>query len=101
MIILEKAITPDGIEIQLENWDDGFANGLAIGAYPVARANSENGWIQCGNKFRLTIPNNKYLNYTNGDVKNDFENLKTGRKSIAVLSEYFWNGEKDRRLLGI
>lgn len=97
MTILEKAITPDGIEIQLEKWDDG----LTIGAYPVARANSENGWIQCGNKFRLTISNSKYHNYTIDDVKNDFEALKTARKSIADLSAHFWNGEKDCCLLGI
>lgn len=97
MTILEKAITPDGIEIQLEKWNDG----LTIGAYPIAKANSESGWIQSGNRFRLTISNNKYLNYTSDDVKNDFEALKIGRKSIVDLSEYFWYGEKDCHVLGI
>lgn len=43
MKVLEKALTPDGIEIQLEDWSEHntaeYPNvyGFTIGAYPIAK----------------------------------------------------------------
>ena len=39
MKILEKATTPDGIDIQIEDWSDtySFMNILSIGVYPIAK----------------------------------------------------------------
>lgn len=93
--VLEKSYTQNGVEIQLENW----GGSLAIGAYPIAKNNSY--WIKGGEKFRLTISENKYRDYTNDNVKNDFEALKRGDKTLDDLAPYFWNGEKDMHYLGM
>lgn len=97
MEILIKDIMLDGTKIQLEKWDDKFY----IGAYPVARNTSKHKWIQDGRVFRLTIPENHYKNYTGEMVKNDYESLKNGLKTLQDLSSYFWNGEKDMWYLGM
>lgn len=39
--------------------------------------------------------------YFDEDVKADFEALKNGTKALADLSKRFWNGEQDKKLLGI
>lgn len=107
MKIIEKATTPDGVEIQLEDWSEHNTNafpdlyGLQIGAYPIARNTSDSGWIRSGEKFRLTIAQNKYMNYSNEDVTADFVALKNGIKTIEDLADHYWNGQKDKHLLGI
>jgi hypothetical protein len=107
MKVLEKALTPDGIEIQLEDWSEHntaeYPNvyGFTIGAYPTAKNTGKYRWVQGGEKFRLSISQNKYKNYTNENVKADFEALKSGEKKLQDLSEYFWNGEKDMWYLGM
>lgn len=52
-------------------------------------------------KFRLTIAENKYKNYSNDNVQSDYEALKSGIKTLYDLSEYFWNGKQDMWLLGM
>ena len=95
MKVLEKSFTKAGIKVQLEKWEDG----LQIGAYPIAKNST---WIiKAGEPFRLTIAENKYKNYTSENVKADFESLKSGEKSLEILSKYFWYGEKDMALLGM
>jgi hypothetical protein len=107
MKALEKAVTPGGIEIQLEDWHDHNSEaypdlyGFEIGAYPIAQRTSKWGWKQGGKKFRLSIATNKYQNYFDDDVKADFEALKTGEKKLEDLSEHFWNREKDMWCLGM
>lgn len=60
MKIIECAVMPNGIEIQLEDWSDKntpeFPDlyGLEIGAYPIAK-NTGKYWIRGGETFRLTI----------------------------------------------
>ena len=41
------------------------------------------------------------MEYTNDDVKNDFEALKTGSKTLEDLSEHFWYGRRDMYYLGM
>jgi len=41
------------------------------------------------------------MNYTNDDIKNDFEALKAGRKKLEDLSERFWYGKRDMYYLGM
>ena len=107
MKVLEKATTPNGIEIQLEDWSDKNTEeysdlyGLVIGAYPIAKNTSKYKLVVSGEKFRLHIATNKYSNYSNDDVKLDFEALKSGEKTLEDLSEHFWNGEKDKYFLGM
>ena len=105
MKILEKTTTPDGIKIQLENWSehdtDKYNYGLIIGAYPVAMNSHESGYIVRGDYFRLSIDSSENLNYTNDDVKRDFEALKNGEKKLEDLKEHFHYGKRDMFLLGV
>ena len=106
MKVLERAKTPDGIDIQLEDWSDGNTEefpdlyGFDIGAYPIAQCTGK--WfVEGGKTFRLTIAQNKYIGYTNEMVKADYEALKTGEKTLQDLAPYFWNHEKDMWYLGM
>lgn len=107
MKVVEKAVMPNGTEIQLEDWRDHNAKeypdlyGLIIGAYPIAKNTVKHKWIESGDIFRLSICMNQYTGYSNNDVKADFETLKSGEKSLEDLKNYFWNGEKDMWLLGM
>lgn len=107
MKIIEKAIMTDGTEIQLEDWSEHnnkeFPDlyGFTIGVYPVAKNASKYRWVESGDKFRLLISQNKYSNYTNDDVKVDFEALKNGKKKLEDLSDRFWNGKVDMWYLGM
>jgi len=107
MKILERALTPDGTEIQLEDWSEHNTEqypdlyGLTIGAYPIAKNTGKYRWIEGGKTFRLSISKNKYMDYTDDDVKADFEALKNGKKKLEDLSKHFWNLEKDMWYLGM
>ena len=103
--IIEKTVMPDGTKIQIEDWrsentkENPDLYGFQIGAYPIAKNSSA--WVKSGENFRLTISHNDTMNYTNEDVKADFEALKSGQKSLEDLSEHFWNGKKDMYYLGM
>ena len=107
MKIIERATMPDGTEIQLENWSENNTEqfpdlyGLTIGVYPIAKNTGKYGWIRSGESFRIHISQNKYQNYSNDDVRADFEALKNGTKSLEDLAAHFWNGEKDMWYLGM
>ena len=103
MKVLERAVTPDGIEIQLEDWRDkeNVLNRFTIGAYPIAKNSSKFGWVRKGEKFRLSIPINQYKNYFNENLLLDYEALKDGSKKIEDLAEHFWNAEIDMWFLGM
>lgn len=106
MKIIEEAITPNGVEIRLEDWSDNNTAkypdlyGLDIGAYPIAQR-TRGYWIRGGEKFRLTISQNNYMGYTNEDVKADFEALKSGEKTLEDLASHFWYGQRDAYTLGM
>lgn len=95
MKILEKAKTSDGLEIQLEKWDEE----LHIGAYPLAKGSTL--FVLFGEKFRLTIAANSFDNYLNEQVKQDFEALKNGTKRLEDLANRFWFPRRDKFLLGL
>lgn len=97
MKIIEKSATPSGIEIQLEDWNGK----LQIGAYPIAKNTNKYRWVQGGQIFRLSISANSYINYTNEDVKSDFEALKSGEKVLEDLKDRYWNGAKDQYYMGL
>lgn len=100
MKFIEHAITPDGTEINLEDWSHNNT-GLTIAAYPVAKNSGAYDWVRKGEQFCLMISQNKYQNYSNDDVRADFEALKNGTKSLEDLAAHFWNGEKDMWYLGM
>lgn len=107
MNVVERAVMPNGTEIQLEDWRENNTKeyldlyGLIIGAYPIAKNTGKHRWIESGQTFRLDISMNQYRGYSNDDVKADFEALKSGKKSLEDLANHFWNGEKDMWLLGM
>lgn len=107
MKVIEKAIMPDGTEIQLEDWSEHNSeeypslHGLQIGAYPIAKHTGKYRFIEDREKFRLTIAMNQYSGYLNKDVRTDFEALRNGEKQLEDLASHFWNGEKDMWYLGM
>lgn len=105
MKVLEKAIMPNGVEIQLEDWREHNAGtytyGIQIAAYPIARNSSKYGLVVTGEKFRLTIASNAYLGYSDEHIAVDFEALKRGKKRLEDLSCYFWYGARDMFYLGM
>lgn len=103
MKVLENAVMPNGTEIILEDWSEKYHDtlSLAIGAYPIAKNTGKYGWVKNNESFRISIHSNDYRNYTDDDVRADFEALKNGEKKLEDLSEYFWNGEKDMWYLGM
>lgn len=107
MEIVETAVMPNGTAIQLEDWSSHNTPeypdlyGLTIGAYPIAKNTGKGRWVEGGKIFRLTIPHNNHLGYTNDDVRADYEALKNGKKSLEDLSAHFWSGKKDMYYLGM
>lgn len=107
MKIIEMATMPDGTHIQLEDWSEHNSNeypdlyGFTIGAYPIAKNTGKYGWVQGGKTFRLSISHNKFMEYTNDNVKEDFEALKNGTKRLQDLAKHFWYGQKDMWYLGM
>lgn len=103
MKILEKAVMPDGTSIILEDWSENYPGtlSLAIGAYPIAMNTGKFGMIKKGETFRLSIHSSQYRNYTDSDIRSDFEALKRGDKTLKDLSVYFWNNERDMWFLGM
>lgn len=105
--IIKKDTLPDGTKIQLEDWSECNTKeypdlyGLTIAAYPVAKNTSKYKWVEAGSKFRLSISTNKYLGYTNDNVKSDYEALVNGEKTLQDLAPHFWYGEKDMWYLGM
>lgn len=107
MEIIERAVMPNGTEIQLEDWSSQntleYPNlyGLTIGAYPIAKNTGRGRWVESGERFRLTISYNNHSGYSNDDVKADFTALKNGKKHLEDLAARFWNGKKDMYYLGM
>ena len=103
--ILERAETPNGVKIQLEDWHmentEEFPNlhGYTIGAYPIAK--NGNWIIERNRPFRLTISFNSYTGYTDEMVLADYEKLKSGEITLEDLSERYWNRDKDKYFMGL
>ena len=107
MQIIDKAVMPDGTQIQLEDWYSENTekypdlHEYTIGAYPIAKNTGRFSWIRKGEMFRLDISRNEYVKYTNDMVFADYEALKNGTKTLADLRKHFWNREKDAFYLGL
>lgn len=107
MHVIERAIIPDGVKIQLEDWHENNTkeypdlHGYTIAAYPYAKNTGKYGIIRSGEIFRISVSMNKYANYTDDMVLVDYEALKNGTKTLADLRKRFWNGERDEFYLGL
>lgn len=106
MQILDKAITPDGMEIELHDLSGKHKlqdyNGIIITFCTVAKNTFPEGkgwYAQKGKEFHSCIC--CYKNYTSDMLKADYEELKNGTKTLADLKSYFWNGYRDCYALGL
>ena len=110
--LYEKAIAKRGffhdidsdtdVESQLEyNWFNRFIDesndDFTIAAYPIAQNTINGSWIKSGEKFRLDISRFN----ADDDVKQIFEDLASGKITLADLRKYFWYTYKDEYRLGL
>ena len=98
MKILEKATTPDGIDIQIEDWSDtySFMNILRIGAYPIAKQ-SDTVWIIPNERFRMSLDKFK----SDSETLEVFIKLKNGNYELEDLTEHFEEKAKNMYYLGL
>ena len=98
MKILEKATTPDGIDIQIEDWSDSysFMNILSIGIYPIAKQ-SDTIWIKLNERFRMSL--NKFK--SDSETLEVFRKLKNGNYKLEDLTEHFEEKTKNMYYLGL
>lgn len=106
MQILYKAVTPDGIEIELHDLSGEHRlpdyNGMTINFCTVAKNTFPEGkgwYAQKGKEFRSCIYS--FGKYTEDMLKEDYEALKNGTKTLADLKEHFWNHQRDCSVLGL
>ena len=98
MKILEKATTPDGIDIQIEDWSDNylFMNILSIGVYPTAKQ-SDTVWIIPNERFRMSLDKFK----SDSETLEVFRKLKNGNCKLEDLTEHFEEKTKNMYYLGL
>ena len=106
MQVIDKAITPDGIEIELRDLSGEHKlpdyNGLVIVFRTIAKKTfpPNKGWYaQKGKEFRSSIYS--WGEYTKDMIKADYEALKNGTKTLADLKAHFWNHQRDCFVLGL
>lgn len=105
MKVIERAETPNGVKIQLEDWHmentEAHPNlyGYTIGAYPIAK--NESYFIRRNKTFRLSISFNSYTGYTDEMVLTDYEKLKSGEITLEDLSDRYYNRDKDKYYMGL
>ena len=98
MKILEKATTPDGVDIQIEDWSDNysFMNILNIGVYPIAKQ-SDTVWITPNERFRMSLDKFK----SDSETLEVFRKLKNGNYKLEDLTEHFEEKTKNMYYLGL
>lgn len=92
MKVLERAKTPEGFDIQIEDWTEDYScfNTLSIGAYPRSERipKSRTSYVTAGETFRVSI-NREFKN--NEEVRKAFEELKQGIKTVKDFASQFWD----------
>ncbi len=99
MKIVRKSQMPNGTQIQIEDWRENysFIKTFEIGTYPKAKNSSKSGYICSNETFRLTL-----TRFENDEqVEKIFNQLEKGEIMLEELSEYFYNGHKDKFYLGL
>jgi len=90
MQVLQKAITPDGIAIQIEDWRDLVPSALLLlVAYPAAKRDCEFGFSKAGQIIRLNLFAGRDSFKSDDEVISAFEAMKTGSKQLDDFSNYF------------
>jgi hypothetical protein len=99
MKVLDRAVTPDGTKIQIEDWKEtySFCNIYDIGTYPIAKNTSKYRWVEGGKEFRLTLTRFN----SNEESKQAFADLISGAKTITDFADHFYNRDKDKYYMGL
>ena len=99
MKILQKGITPDGINIQIADWKEDYScfKTLMIATFPIAK-NTNNTWVKIGETFRLEL--SRFFT-SDEEVNEIFKKLEEGKIRLEELSDHFWNYKKDMFYLGM
>ena len=91
MRVLERAKTPEGFDIQIEDWTEDYScfDVLSIGTYPKSERlpQSRKTWVIPGEEFRCSI--NRFA--CNEEVQRAFEDLKQGTKIVKDFADQFWD----------
>ena len=88
MKVLEKATTPDGVKIQIEDWKEkySFIRTLNIACYPIATKTQNSPFgLRNGITFRIAL--DKFEN--DEEVYTTFNKLQSGEVKIEELSSKF------------
>ena len=88
MKVLEKAFTPNGVKIQIEDWKEkySFIKTLNIACYPMATKTQNSPFgLRNGKIFRLAL--DKFKN--DKEVYKTFNKLQSGEITIKELSNKF------------
>ena len=103
--VIDEAVTPDGIKIQLKDFTDEYYlpdyYGMIICFQTVAKNTFPKGkgwYAQKDKKFSSCVYSRG--NYTKDMLKADYEALKNGTKTLADLKNHFWNHKRDCFVLG-
>ena len=93
MKVLERATTPNGTKIQIEDWTQDYDcfKTLSIATYPIATRKpitTEIPFFEMNKPFRVDI-NRDWK--SNDEVKKAFEELKNGTKNILDFGKHFWD----------
>lgn len=99
MKVIRKSNTPNGTNIQIEDWREKypFIKTLEIAVYPKAKNTSKYGWVKNNEKFRLGLVNFN----SDEEVETIFEKLESGEIVLEELTEHFREGHKDKFYLGL
>lgn len=102
MQVIDKAVTPDGIKIELRDLSgehklSGY-NGLYIYFCTIAK-NTSYPYAKKGEKFHSSIY--AHGKYSSEMLKADYEELKNGTKTLSDLKAHFWNHTRDCFVLGL
>lgn len=93
MKVIEKAVTPEGYNIQIENWKEDYPTifkTLGIGAYPKANDTNKYGLIRRNKPFRVDI----CRGFNSDDkVYEVFRSIVDGTTQIKDYAEQFWELE--------
>lgn len=103
--VIDEAVTPDGIKIQLKDFTDEYYlpdyYGMIICFQTVAKNTFPKGkgwYAQKDKKFSSCVYSRG--NYTKDMLKADYEALKNATKTLADLKNHFWNHKRDCFVLG-
>lgn len=93
MKVLERTVTKNGIDIQIEDWSKNYSFhqfGDVVGLYPKATHTADNvlQYPRFNEKFRIEMHCKN-----NEEAKNVMEELKNGNKSIKEYSSLIINKE--------